>query len=385
MFEKALSGSKSYWAWVIFLLIVIGIGFLNYLRQWEYGLGITGMSRDVSWGLYIGQFTYLVGVAASAVMLILPYYLHNYKVFGKITILGEFVAVAAVTMCLSFIIADLGRPDRAVNVLLYPTPQSVLFWDMVVLNVYLFLNIVIGWTVLGCEKRGAPPPTWTKVLIYISIPWAFSIHTVTAFLYAGLPGRGFWLTAIMAPRFLGSAFASGPALVILMCYLLKRLVGFDAGWEAIKSVAKIVTYAMVATVFFFLCEMFTVYYSQIPEHTNHFAYLFSGLHGHGKLVPWMWAAIVMAVVATTLLVIPSTRNNPTLLPYLCGLVFFSMLIEKGILLVVGGFIPSPLEHLTEYSPTLPELAITIGIWAIGALLLTIFYKITMGIRKEVEA
>ncbi len=385
MFEKALSGSKGYWAWVIFLLIVIGIGVLNYLRQWEYGLGITGMSRDVSWGLYIGQFTYLVGVAASAVMLVMPYYLHNYKVFGKITILGEFIAVSAVTMCLSFVILDLGRPDRAMNMLLHPTPNSVLFWDAVVLSGYLGLNIFIGWTVLGCEKRGAPPPKWTKVLIYISIPWAFSIHTVTAFLLAGLPGRGFWLTAIMAPRFLGSAFAAGPALVILLCYLLKRVAGFDAGWEAIRSVAKIVAYAMCATVFFFLCEMFTVYYSQIPEHMNHFAYFFKGLHGHGSLMPLMWAAIIMAVISTILLVIPSTRNNPDLLPYLCAMVFISLLIEKGILLIVGGFIPSPLEHITEYAPTLPELAITFGVWGIGALMLTVFYKITMSIRKEAQA
>ena len=187
------------------------------------------MSRDVSWGLYIAQFTFLVGIAASAVMLVLPYYLHDYKAFGKITILGEFLAVAAVVMCVTFIFVDLGQPSRVLYVLLYPSPTSVLFWDMIVLNGYLILNIVTGWTVLTSDKKGMPPPAWVKPLIYLSIPWAISIHTVTAFIYAGLPGRSFWLTAIMAPRFLASAFASGPALLILFCLVMKRFARFDAG------------------------------------------------------------------------------------------------------------------------------------------------------------
>ncbi len=384
MLENALRASKGFYAWIILLLVLIGLGFLSYLNQWTTGLGITGMSRDVSWGLYIGQFTYLVGVAASAVMLVLPYYLHNFKVFGKITILGEFVAVSAVIMCLSFILVDLGRVDRAVNVLLYPTPNSVLFWDMVVLNGYLLLNILIGWTVLGCESRGAPPPKWIKPFIYISIPWAFSIHTVTAFLYAGLPGRGFWLTAIMAPRFLGSAFAAGPALLILLAYLLKRFTAFDAGKEATRALAKIVTYAMLATLFFMACELFTVYYSQIPEHMHHFAYLFTGVHGHSNLVPWMWAAAIMAILATILLVIPQTRNDEVILPISCVLVFVSLWIEKGISLVVGGFIPNPLDKITEYAPTVPEIMITIGIWALGALILSILYVVAVKVKLQTE-
>ena len=229
MLEKALKGSRGYGIWVAFLLLLVAVGFFFYLRQLDYGLGITGMSRDISWGLYIAQFTFLVGIAASAVMLVLPYYLHDFKAFGKITILGEFLAVSAVTMCVTFVFVDLGRPDRAVNLLLYPSPSSVLFWDMIVLNGYLLLNIVTGWTVLESDKKGVPPPAWVKPLIILSIPWAVSIHTVTAFIYAGLPGRGFWLTAIMAPRFLASAFASGPALLILFCLILRRSAGLTPG------------------------------------------------------------------------------------------------------------------------------------------------------------
>ncbi|MCX5860951.1 MAG: polysulfide reductase NrfD [Deltaproteobacteria bacterium] len=385
MLEKALTGNRSYFGWIAFLLILLGIGFQFYLRQLSYGLGITGMSRDISWGIYIGQFTFLVGVAASAVMLVLPYYLHNYKIFGKITILGEFLAVASVAMCLTFIIVDLGQPSRAFNVLLYPTPNSVLFWDMVVLNGYLFLNIIIGWTILGAERKGAPPPKWVKPLIYLSIPWAVSIHTVTAFLYAGLPGRGFWLTAIMAPRFLGSAFASGPSLLILFCLFLRKYTKFDAGWEAIQTLSKIVTYAMIISVFFVLCELFTVFYSQIPDHMYHFTYLFVGFHGHSGLVPWMWLCIVLAAVALTILINPKTRNNETTLPIACVCVFFSLWIEKGITLVLTGYIPSPLETITEYSPTVPEMGITLGVWAMGFLILTILYKIAITVKEDEAA
>jgi len=227
MFEKALTGSKKYWAWIIFLLAVIAVGFFSYLKQYSYGLGLTGMSRDVSWGLYIAQFTFLVGVAASAVMLVTPYYLHDFKKFGKMVILGEFLAIAAVIMCILFIFVDVGQPMRILNVLLYPQLHSVMFYDMCVLVGYLTINLVVGWTTIGAERKGIPSPKWVKPIIYLSIPWAFSIHTVTAFLYAGLPGRPFWMTAIMAARFLASAFAAGPSLLILLALVVRKVSKFD--------------------------------------------------------------------------------------------------------------------------------------------------------------
>ena len=382
MLEKALKGSRGYGIWVAFLLLLTGIGFFFYLKQLDYGLGITGMSRDVSWGLYIAQFTFLVGVAASAVMLVMPYYLHDYKAFGKITILGEFLAVSAVIMCLTFVLVDLGRLDRAMNMILHPSPKSVLFWDMVVLNGYLLINIVTGWTVLESDRQGVPPPAWVKPIIYLSIPWAISIHTVTAFIYAGLPGRGFWLTAIMAPRFLASAFASGPALLILFCMILKRFTKFDAGEKAIQTLAKIVAYALAISIFFVLVELFTVFYGQIPSHMNHLVYLFRGLEGHNMIANWMSVSALAAVVALVLLVIPRTRTREPILALACILVFLSLWIEKGLGLVITGFIPSPLEALTDYSPTGPEIAITVGVWALGLLILTLFYKIFVSVRTE---
>lgn len=385
MLEQALTGSTRYRAWIGGLLLVILVGVFFYVRQFNEGLGITGMSRDVTWGFYIAQFTFLVGVAASAVMLVIPYYLHHYKAFGKITILGEFLAIGAVTMCLLFILADLGQPMRAMNVILHPTPGSILFWDMIVLNGYLFLNLLIGWTTLSAEKKGIPSPKWIKPFIYLSVPWAVSIHTVTAFLYAGLPGRGFWLTAVLAPRFLTSAFAAGPALLILLAMLVRKLSKFDPGREQIQTLAKIVAYALPLNLFLLGCEVFTVFYSNIPDHKLHFQYLYFGLHGYNSLVPWMWSSVVLGFVAAALLVNPGTRRNETTLAWACGMTFVATWIDKGLGMISGGFVPNPLEEITEYWPTLPEGLIALGIWAIGALIVTLLYKVAVSVREQEAA
>jgi len=382
MLEKAFKGDQRYYRWVLTLLGLIGLGFACYLLQFNKGLSITGMSRDVSWGLYIGQFTFLVGVAASGVMVVLPYYLHNYKAFGRMTVLGEFLAIAAVIMCMLFIFVDMGQPLRVLNVILHPTPNSVMFFDMLVLSIYLLLNILVGWTVLGAERKGIAAPSWVKPFIILSIAWAPSIHTVTAFLYSGLPGRHFWLTAIMAARFLASAFAGGPSLLILLALIVRKYTKFDAGTEAIQALGKIVTYFMITNVFFLGLEFFTAFYSKIPGHMEPFIYLYTGVEGYGKLVPVMWTSTILAVVALFLLIFPQFRKKENVLAVACVSTFLSLWIEKGFGLIVGGFVPNPFERVTEYWPTLPEALITLAVWATGFLVLTILYKVAVSIKEE---
>jgi Ni/Fe-hydrogenase subunit HybB-like protein len=385
MLEKALEGSRRYWTLVAVLTAIAAVGLVNYLHQFAVGLGITGLSRDVPWGLYIAQLTFLVGVAASAVMVVLPYYLHHYKAFGRLAILGEFLAISAVVMCLLFVFVDIGQPRRMMNIVLHPTPHSMLFWDMIALNGYLVLNVVISRATFRAERTETPPARWVKPLVYLSIPWAVSIHTVTAFLYSGLAARPFWLTAILAPRFLASAFAAGPAILILLALLVRRVTKFDAGDEAIGKLGEIVAYAMTVNVFFVGLELFTALYSDIPEHVEHFTYLYLGLHGHRVLAPWMWASSALAVVSLVLLLVPGLRRNRRVLPFAAVAVVASLWIEKGLGLVITGFVPSPLGHVTEYWPTLRETLITLGIYATGGLLLTGLYKIAVGVREEAGA
>lgn len=382
MLERVLKGGRQYWTLVGTLVFIILVGIFAFSKQFNEGLTVTGLSRDVPWGFYIAQLTFLVGVAASAVMVVLPYYLHDYKAFGKLTILGEFLAIPAVFMCMLFVMVDLGQPMRAMNVMLYPTPNSMLFWDMMVLSGYLALNVVISMVTFGAERKGVAPPNWIKPIIILSIPWAVSIHTVTAFLYSGLEGRAFWMTAILAPRFLASAFASGPSLLIILCLIVRKFTKFDPGKEAIQALARIVAYAMVINVFFVAVELFTGLYTDIPEHVHHFEYLFFGLEGKTALVPWMWTSQVLALTCLVLLLFPKIRKDESKLFFICIAVVTAIWIEKGLGMVVTGFIPNPLGEVVEYWPTLPEALITLGIYALGFLILTGLYKIAVSVREE---
>jgi len=383
MIERALTGSKRYWGLVGILFVLSAIGTLAYLVQRFSGEEITGLSRDVSWGLFIANYTFFVGVAASAVMVVLPYYAHDYKAFGRIAVFGEFLAVAAIAIAGLFIFVDVGQPLRSFNLLLHPTPGSPLFWNTIILPVYMLLNLLIAWSILGAESKSVPPPGWIKPLIYISIPWAISIHTVTAFVYAGLPGRAFWNTAILAPRFLVSAFASGPALLIVMCVLIKRFTGLDPGKKALDQLGVIVLYSMILNLFFIVLEFFSAFYSSIPAHTHTLQYLFFGLEGREALVPWIWTSVGLAVAGTLLLAVPGVRRDYTLLAAACIIVFSSLWIDKGLCLVVAGFIPSPMAIITEYAPSLFEVIIAIGVWAAGFLMLTVLYKIAISVKEEV--
>ena len=383
MVERLLTGSKRYYMWLAFLCVVILGCLCVYWQRLQQGLGITGMNRDVSWGLYISQFTYFVGVAASAVMLVLPAYFHHYKKFKRMIIFGEFMAISAVIMCALFIVVDLGQPQRMANVLLHPTPNSVMFYDMIVLIGYLCLNALIGWVTLEAERLGVEPPKWIKFFVYLSVIWAFSIHTVTAFLYAGVPGRHYWLTAIMAARFLSSAFCSGPAILLLLVFLLKRLTGFNPGEDAVKTLTKIITYAMCINVFFYCLELFTAFYSNIPGHMEPLVFLFSGHDGHVAWVTyWMWAAVIMAFASLAMLIPPSLRDNMKLLPYALGMLVLASWIDKGLGLLIGGFTPNMYEAVTPYAPTCAEVVVALGVYAIGALVLSLLWKIALDVKKE---
>jgi molybdopterin-containing oxidoreductase family membrane subunit len=260
-----------------------------------------------------------------------------------------------------------------------------MFWDTLSLGGYLVLNVLISRVTLDAERKSLPPPRWIRPVIILSIPWAISIHTVTAFLYSGLAARPFWLTAILAPRFLASAFSSGPALLILLCLVLRKFTRFDAGTEPVRKLSLIVTYAMCANVFFILMEIFTALYSDIPHHVLHFEYLFVGLEGKSVLVPWMWASEALAIVSLALLLNPRTRHNERILTFACVAVFLSIWIDKGLGMVVTGFVPSPLGRVMEYWPTAPELLISLGIYALGILIVTGLYKIALSVRGEAGA
>lgn len=384
MIEKTFvkrSGPK-YWAWIILLLALIVIGFATYIYQMTVGFQVTGMSRDISWGLYIGHLTFFVGVAAGGVMIVLPYYFHNAKDYGRITVIGEFLAIAALVMALLFVVVDVGVPTKILNVWLYWTPKSMLCWDSIVLPTYLVLNIVVGYQVLQAENKGLHYKKWVKVLAMISVPVAFSIHIVTAFLYSGLPSRHYFLTAVLPAKFLASAFATGPALIILICFLLKKLTGFDAGEKAIKMLSTTAIYAYIATMIMMAGEFFTAYYSGVPAHKIALTYLFFGYHGHNEFVPLMMLFVVCVIVTLVLLIPTKFRYNKATMIVGCICLFLSMYIEKGLTFVIGGLSENPFGEIVDYIPGKIELAVIVGVFAIGILILSILLKMVTVVKYD---
>jgi molybdopterin-containing oxidoreductase family membrane subunit len=344
----------------------------------------------VSWAFYIGNFTFLVGVAAAAVVLVIPAYIYHWGPIKEVALLGEILAISAIVMCLLFILVDIGRPDRFWHLLPgighMNFPSSVLAWDVLVINLYLILNLSIVTHLLYRGMQGRHYNQRLIVpLVLFSIPAAVGIHTVTAFLYAGLPGRPYWNASILAPRFLCSAFCSGPAVMLVLFQILQRTTKIAIKDAAIWKVAELMAYAMFVNLFLLGAEIFKEYYSA-TEHLVHFQYLFAGIHGYTALVPYAWTFVGCGIAAFLLFLFPATRKNVVTLNLGCLLIYASVYIEKGMGLVMPAFTPDVLGEIYEYTPTLHELRIGAGIFSAGFLVFTLLCRIAIPIMTgEFEA
>jgi len=370
-------GNWQYYLWMLVLSVFVLLGLNAWCRQLAYGLITTGMSDQVSWGLYIANFTFLVGMAAAAVMLVIPVYVYRNRELHDLVIFGELLAVAAIVMCQLFVVVDLGRPDRFMHIFWrFNFPVSMLTWDVVALGGYLLLNLhICGYLIYCAYRRRHASPAFYVPFVFVAIAWAISIHTVTAFLLVGLGARPFWNAAIIAPRFLASAFAAGPAFIILTLQIIRRTTEHAVSDEALKLLKNIVTVALAVNMFLLGCELFTEFYAE-SAHMVSIEYLFFGLHGRRALVPWIWTAVGLNALALIVLLLPLGRSL-RFLNLACVCLIVGIWIEKGMGLIVPGFIPSPLGEIVEYSPTWNEILICLGIWALGLLLYTIFVRITI--------
>jgi molybdopterin-containing oxidoreductase family membrane subunit len=380
-----LKGSKAYYLWCLFLLAIILVGLRFYLEQLGAGLIATNMRDQVSWGLYIANFTYLVGMAAAAVLLVIPAYIYEFKPIKEIVVLGELFAASSIIMALLFVFADLGRIDRFWHMIPYVGwmnfPESLLAWDVLFLNGYLILNLAIPiYLLVKFYYRKEPNKKLVVPFVLLSIPWAVGIHTVTAFLYNGLAARPFWNASILAPRFLASAFCSGPAIIIIIFQIIRKVSAIKLEDRALFKIAELIAYAMFLNLFLLTAEIYKEYYSD-TVHIASFKYLFEGLHGHKQLVPWIWAAMAMNVTAFFLFLVPSTRKRLTTLNLGCLLIIAGVWIEKGPGFVIPGFVPDPLGEIYTYIPNLLELIVSFGIWAVGFLIFTLLMKVAIPIAS----
>ncbi|MEO5360636.1 MAG: polysulfide reductase NrfD [Nitrospirota bacterium] len=386
LLRHIIKGNKLYYTWLSVLGLVITAGAIAYFRQLDEGLIVTNMRDQVSWGFYISNFTFFVGVAAAAVMLVIPSYIYHFKPIKEIVLFGEMIAVMAVIMCILLVVVDMGKPFHAWHIMMTPNfPSSLLVWDVIVLNGYLIINMSAVTYVLYRAAHGKEYKMsimWPIVLL--SIPWAFSIHTVTAFLYNGLSSRPFWNASIVAPRFIASALCSGPALMIIVFQIARKVSEVDISNEAIQKIAELIAYAMGLNLFLYAAEIFKEFYS----HSIHLApmdYLFFGLEKggehHNVLVPFTWIALFCNVTAFILFLMPKMRHKFTTMNLACVMILVGVYIEKGMGLIVPGFIPDTLGEIYDYLPSATELIVTAGIWAVGALIYTLMIKTAIPIYK----
>ena len=372
------TGGPVYYAWIALLLLLIAFGANAYIGQLHTGLLVTNMRDQVSWGFYIGNFTFLVGVAAAAIMLVIPAYIYDWEPIKEITILGEMLAISALVMCLGFVMVDIGRPDRFWHIMplvgRLNWPQSMLAWDVLVLNAYLVLNYFVVTYLLYCAytERHYVKKLVTP-LVLLSIPMAVSIHTCTAYLYNGLASRPFWNSAILAPRFLASAFCSGPAILLILLQILRKTTKLSIKDEAIFKIAELMAYTMGFNLFLTAAESFKELYSG-TEHMVYFQYLLFGLKGHTTLVPFAWASIICGLIAFLLFLVPKTRTNWVTLNIGCVLIYASVYIEKGMGLIIPGLTPDALGEIYVYKPSVTEVSVAMGIFALGFLVFTIMLK-----------
>jgi molybdopterin-containing oxidoreductase family membrane subunit len=382
--REMLRGGRAYWTWIGLLCVVILVGVVNYGIQLRDGLVVTGMSDQVSWGFYIANFAFLVGIAAAAVLLVIPAYLFHRKDIKAVVLLGEGLAVAAVLSAMLFVMVDLGRPERFWHMIpligRFNFPTSLLAWDVVVLSGYLALNLLLPLYVHYQHYQGREPDLRLYFpVVLVAIFWAISIHTVTAFLFSANSARPFWNIALLAPRFIATAFVSGPALIILVLQAVRRFGGYPVGQSVIDTLALIMAFALQISLFFVVAELFTDFYNE-GTHAASMRYLYFGLDGLAALRPFIWTAIALNVVAVVILSVHRLRRDTRWLNLACVLAFVGIWIEKGMGLVVPGFIPTPLGEVFEYTPTWVELGVTLGIWSLCALIFTLLARASIAIE-----
>jgi molybdopterin-containing oxidoreductase family membrane subunit len=351
----SLSGGVAFYIYLGILLAVMGAGIYAYGHQFQEGLIITGMSNIVSWGLYISNFTFFVGVAAAAVMLILPAYVYKDKDFHEVVIIGECVAVGALVMCLLFITVDMGGPLKVWHMIpgigLFNWPSSILTWDVLVLNGYLALNSLVPLYILYCNYHDRKPVGWKYMpFVFLSIFWAVSIHMVTAFLYQGLPARPFWNNPLLGPRFLASAFAAGPAVIMVVLIAIKESTKYPIDTTIFFKLKRIIVVAAVINLVMLFSEVFKEFYT-FTHHSLSAQYLFFGLEGHDSLVPWIWTAISLNILGTLLFAFAPAKISSSYLMVAAVSLFTGIWIEKGFGLIIPGLVPSPMGEVVDYAPS----------------------------------
>jgi molybdopterin-containing oxidoreductase family membrane subunit len=393
-------------AWLAVLFATMGIGAIAYFAfQFTTGLIVTGMRDIVVWGLYIITFIFFIGLSAGGLIISSSSHVFSVERWKPISRLATFMAAVCVAIAGVTIVADLGRPDRVLNLFLSPQFDSPFLWDLTVIMSYLVISLVDLWFMcrvdfarkhsifaLGTkdisDRAIARDEKIVKAISFVALPAAIMLHSVTAWIFGLQMARPWWNTAILAPVFLASAMVSGLALIILVALIARRRGILDIDLSLLYEIGKLL--AVVVLVDFFLksAEILTLFWPNASAELARLSLVTTGPFSSLFLVEWTIGGIVPLI----LLVYPRTRKTTL------GLAIASILLVVGVFayrieLILPGFV-APLVSLPPgqalgqympgvgsyavtgaYSPTWVEYAVTGAMIAFGAFIVTIGVKI----------
>lgn len=385
--KEGVTGSPAYLSMLTGLLLIAAYGlylwvFVQHapvlLGAESGGLVFTGMSDHVLWGLYISFFIFWVGVAAAGIMFGIGAYVFRSPGFTRIAVLGEAMAIIALVIVILLLVVDLGRPIRALFLLpRLPNLRSMLDWDFVVLTGYLVINAVgYLYTVHNYRQDRGLPERFVVPFIVVAAPFAISIHTVTAFISQALVARPAWHSPLLAPRYVATAFASGPALLLIALYIAERCVrGFRVDFEVYRKTMYVVVGSLIVGLYFTASEMQEVFwYTTEPLKRMQVLALVSGesVWWLGLLF-WLWVS-VGAAAAISPVVSPSVRGTKEGVVAVSIMAVVAVVAEKTFTIILPAFIPDVLGQVVGYEPTPVEVFITLGVHALGFALFAVLAK-----------
>jgi len=393
------TGRRALAAWIGLLLGVMAVGAVAFVYQFNTGLIVTGMRNTVMWGQYILFFMFFVGLSAGGLIVASAGRLFGIKAFKPITRLAVLEATVAVMLAATFILPDLGRPERMLNILLYPNLTSPMIWDITIVIVYMAMSAFYvwlyaradlarrgSWLALGTgtsERTMAREERVKGVMAWIALPAAILLHSITAWIFGLQISRGFWYSSIMAPMFIASALVSGLSLVILLALVLRRLRRLHFSDDLAALLGGLLGSFIAVEAFLVLAEYLTASYPGAAEGDAVRRMLV------GPYAPLFWFEIGVGLfVPFTILAIRRLRRNPAWVATAAGIAIAGIFVHR-LNLVLNGLsyaniqLPPGLPIGTDqggassfamsywYVPTMVEWLIVIGVLAFGGLLFTI--------------
>jgi molybdopterin-containing oxidoreductase family membrane subunit len=394
--------------WITGLLAVCALALVAWIFQLVYGLRVTDMRNYVSWGAYMTNFVFFIGISHAGTLISAILRVTNAGWRRPITRMAEAITVFALLVGASMVLIDMGRPDRLLNLLLHGRLQSPILWDLVSVTtyltgsfLYLYVAMIPDMPILAraARERGRSPrlvrlyemlslgyresPEHRRrlaralgAMAVIIIPVAVSVHTVVSWVF-GMTLRPGWHSTIFGPYFVIGAIFSGTAAIITAMALFRRAYRLERYLlpEHFQRLAKLLLALSLLYAYFTLSEYLTAWYGGLESDTR-LLELLAGSTLFGASF-WLWAVFGL-FVPIGLLIFPSRRS-------LGAIVSASVLINIGMwvkryLIIVPTlqtpFIPAQAAGITpHYFPSLVECTITAGAFAGFLLLFTLFSRI----------